>query len=215
MATDLADIVRRIEGADWDALYPRLMDYADLTLRSALGWSRVDIKRGRPCVEGLDAEWFISEAIDKTMAGTRKWDPESIDLYWHLHETVRSLIHSQATSKTVLARQHPNGDGFDPIDNMADTSPTPDEGVVSQEISKLRQEHFLAFRESIAGDKELCELMEAFTAEYTDPKDIADVSSLAPERVSELKRKFRAKYLNFTDKYKGPLEKSDLVREQK
>ena len=218
MTIDLSDIRRRIAAADWETLQPRLMDFADLTLRFYNTKDGDRQKNGIPCIEGKDAHSFLNEAIDKTLDGTRKWNPQAVDLYWHLHETIRSLINSHIKSRVVTSRLHPHNtpEGIvDPIDVSPDTRSGPSDTALYSEIADLRLKHILAFRESIAGDPELMELFEALDAGYTTPRDIAESTDLKPERVSELKRKLLTKYIKFTRMYTGPLEMSDLVRERK
>lgn len=218
MAIDVSDIAARINGAPWDTMYPQLLDYADFTLRQGLGSGAEADKRGRPCIEGRDAEWFLSTAIEKTLDGTRRWDPASVDLCRHLREAMRSLIDSHLKSGVVRRRKDSSETDVGivaPVEAHADHSPSPAERVANDETSAERKKHVLAFKAALATDAELLELFEAYDAGYVTPRDIAAVTSLSEERISELKRKFLAKYQKFTKAYTGPLQTADLVRRRK
>ena len=214
MAHDLSDIAELIRSAPWDSLQPQLLHHADFTMRKGLGWGAAAISDGRPCIEGRDAAWFLDEAIKKTLDGTRKWNPEAVDLRRHLSEVIRSLIDSHLKSVVVRNRINLIADKAGTvasIEGRPDPGPTSADSIARGELLREQNKLIRAFRAHIADDAELIALFDAYDAEYYDPREIAAVTSLKVDRIYELSRKLKTKYVKFTMTYSGPLEQSDLV----
>ncbi len=209
-----AKIEQILEEADWESLYPEIIGFAEMKLRNALGLV-VSKKKGHPIIDGMDANKFLDHAIDKTLSGVRRWDPEETDLKTHLNGVIRSDI-SNLFKKgiAILDSVTVAGEPHRPIDIYPDHSRRPDGKFSEEEFRSLQNAHFRAFHETIQDDPDLKLIFEAYYAGFVKPRDIADVTGLDARKVDELKRKFLRRYLKFTDGYAGPLSKTDLVKEK-
>lgn len=204
-----SEIAKRIESADWNELYPVLILFAETRLRNALK------TKGKPVIEGLDANVLLDRAIDKTLDGTRRWKYGDVSLENHLKGVIRSDISAffkKDIARSVAPPIWTESGPINTIEILGDNHLRPDTTVSDDEHSTLLNEHISAFRESVADDSELVELLDAYDAGYTKPADIAGLTDIDPRRIDELKRKLLTKYLRFTSNYSGVLERADLVR---
>lgn len=209
-----AKIEELLEQADWGSLHPRIIEFAEIRLRSALG-TFVSKEKSHPTIDGIDANKLLYDAIDKTLAGDRHWDPESINLETHLKGVIRSDI-SNLFKKGIAILDSATfaGETHRPIDVYPDHSRRSDKQISEDEFRSLQNEHLMAFYKTIQDDPDLKSIFDAYDAGFIKPREIADVTGLDARKVDELKRKFLRRYLKFTEEYTGPLAKADLVKEK-
>jgi len=213
-----ANIAKRIESADWESLYPVLIDYAELKLRHHIAMG-LNNGNGRPVIDGMDANVLLDIAIDKTLEGVRAWNPDVVDLERHLKETIRSLISAFFKKGVMIIGTAKTADGLqNPIDieytKFDESENAIDDIFGSEEHYKLLEKHLDAFKNSIKECPELIDVFESYAAELTTPKDIADVTGYDVRSVDNLKQKLKRRYIKFTQMYIGPLLKKDLVKEK-
>lgn len=75
---------------DWEDIVPRLLLYAKMKLRRLSARS----------LSGISEEDFVSQAIEKTISGVRKWDKENTTLIDHLIGVVSSDIYNEFRKKS-------------------------------------------------------------------------------------------------------------------
>ncbi len=203
------EVANCIQDANWDDLYPILILFGQTRLQYALK------TMGNPVIEGLDANVLLDQAIDKTLDGTRVWDYTNVDLGTHLKGVIRSDVSSffkKDIASSVVPHVQTEDGPINVVEFIGDNSLRPDSAIANHEYEALKAAHLEAFRASISDDAELVELLDAYDAEFIKPRDIAELTGMDPRRIDELKRKLLTKYLRFTDKYEGVLERADLVR---
>ncbi len=198
-----------IEDADWERITLELYSYADWSIRKLI-W------RGSPAgsdqgsialANGKDAKDYCNEAIRSILdsKSKRHWHPErDPDLQAYLKSTMKSMIwnDSQLLENKTTRRQFPglvNSDGkeVDIIANAVGDDAPPDTELVRQDLQSQQKLLLEAFRKSIASDSELTDLLDAYEAGFTKPRDVAEVTDLSAERIYELNRKLRTKMNNF------------------
>lgn len=203
------EVTNRIQDANWEELYPILIVFGQTRLQHALKTN------GNPVIEGLDANVLLDQAIDKTLDGTRVWDFTNVDLVTHLKGVIRSDVSSffKKDIATMVVPPIQTEDGpINVVEVIGDSSLSPDSAITNHEDESVKAEHLEAFKASITGDAELIELLDAYDAGFTTPRDISELTGMEPRRIDELKRKLLTKYLRFTNKYAGALKRADLVR---
>lgn len=106
---------------DWDDLVPRLLLLAVSRLYR-MTWRG---RRGEAPPGAAEAEDYVNDAIAKTIAGVRIWDPGRCTLFQHLAGVVVSDIGHAATSTenrtTMAPPKDPPGDRWPP--DSADDAP--------------------------------------------------------------------------------------------
>jgi hypothetical protein len=107
---------------DWDDLVPRLLLLAVSRLQR-MTWRG---QRRGPPPGAAEAEDFVNDAISKTIAGVRIWNPEACTLFQHLAGVVVSDISHAAESmenRTTLREAAGNDPGTSLIDDVGDEAP--------------------------------------------------------------------------------------------
>ena len=84
-----------LRSAPWDDIHPRLCLIAFRLLRKHV-WRGI---RGGHVPSGLEAADFVNRAIEKTLDGTRYWDPSEQELFDHLVDVMRSDISGESKKK--------------------------------------------------------------------------------------------------------------------
>lgn len=137
---DLGSIYVRVEhkdekkfdwsSCDWEQITPRLLLYAKKKM-VGYGW-----RSGNGRIY-LSPEDIVHTAIIKTMSGERQWNPEKVDLFFHLIMTIRSILSN-------LSRSGDNrfvGELVSPED-VQEASPNNPEAIAE---SRSQLSHLLAF----------------------------------------------------------------------
>src|SRR5262249_3871123 len=110
------------QAQDWDDLVPRLLLLAVSRLQR-MTWRGQ--RRGSP-PGAREAEDFVNDAISKTIAGVRIWNPEACTLFQHVAGVIVSDISHAAESmenRTTLREAAGNDPGTSPIADVGDDAP--------------------------------------------------------------------------------------------
>lgn len=169
-----SDVAKRLNEADWDSLVPRLLGHAIANIYDPF----------RLLPGGLSAEDIVHEAVAKVLNGERKWDPvRQPDLEAHL----KSIIDSMLSSKGLFGRKE-----WETVANVEDpaewerfASRLPNLGGTCHDAEVVLN----ALRESIRGDQELLDMLEAVLEGFDRPQEITELTGIPVKRVYELQRK--------------------------
>lgn len=157
------------QAQDWDDLVPRLLLLA-MTRLQRMTWRG----RRREAPPGAaEAEDFVNDAIAKTMAGLRMWNPQACTLFQHLAGVVVSDVSHAAASvenRSLVAADPPGeaGDAPWPPDVRDDT---PDQ----ERITVWRAEQRRLLDHLAAVDGELAQMAELMLV-----RDLQETDELAP-----------------------------------
>ena len=169
---------------DWDDLVPRLLLLAVSRL-SRMTWRG---RRRGPVPGGAQPEDFVNDAIAKTMAGIREWDPDRCTLFQHLAGAVVSDISHAAESAdnrtTVSAAAAPDDAPWPP--DTADGDPGPEAAVLWQSEQRRLIDH-------LDGIDPRLGRMAALMLEE-DRRETADLClalDLAPSEVANLRKRLK------------------------
>lgn len=101
---DSARLRAALGEADWEKLLPGLIAYAAGRLRR-VGWAAGrDVEPSK-----LSVEQLVNSAVLGCLDGSRRWDPEAVDLAGFLRGVIRSLASSEK-KKAVRAKTDARGD---------------------------------------------------------------------------------------------------------
>lgn len=193
-----ADILERLEAANWEHMALALTDYALFKVRR-LKWRTGD-KESLP--KGMTAEDLACEAIEKVWSGERQWNPtESPDLLAFLKSVVDSLVsHLVLSADHLYVQRMPetsDGREIEELLKVADPSSDTAQDIVTVQhdpeclvISRMTAERFVgALFEEIAGDGELEGMVTALMGGAVKPKEIAKEMGIEVERVYKLRER--------------------------
>lgn len=196
---------RLLAAQDWPATTPGLLDHADRLIRR---YSWRGAWAGRPTddeealADGLSAHDFLDEAISRLLQGSRTLNSE-LELVANLKRIISSLVWSwkkrsdRKPLRDISLLAPPDELGLEPLEKVADEQSYGVTAVEKAERLGAQRELLKGFCDSIASDKELAELLEAYRAEYYKPREIAEITGIPAERVSELKRKLQDRFERF------------------
>lgn len=170
--------------ADWEALLPNLVAFASSALRRA-GW-----KAGRDEEPSrMSVEQLVNTAIEHCLDGSRKWNPDAVDLPGFLRGVIRSLLSAakrfDATHRVLAASDAD-------IERAAAPDGSPEEELLAEE----RQRELLdGFEDCIRGDPELLALYAVILEGTTKREEIAAALGWSADRVSVVKKKLQRRFL--------------------
>jgi hypothetical protein len=147
---------------------------------------------GRPLANGVGADEFVSEAVDKLWSGSRAYRAD-LSLEENIQRVVSSDIWNwlQKSKKCplldrgALESEVPNGD---PVDQALDSA-TFDDAASKAERQSIQRQLLGGFEAFVADDEELSMMLLAYEEGWTKPADIERETGIPAQRVSELKRK--------------------------
>lgn len=170
----MPDLLARLK-AELPRLYPGLLIHA-VRIARRTRWAS-----GSEETIAQAAKDVLQEAVLAVADGTRKWDPERVDLERFLKEAMRSIASNRAAN-TETKRT---------MSDLNDTHPAPSNphlDYLSQEACAAIEAEALA----AAGDDPELELI---VTELIDgnhkPRDIAEATGLAVEKVYTVVQRFR------------------------
>lgn len=147
--------------------------------------------------EGHDPDDLLSEAVTRTLEGTRTWNQTSVDIFGHLLGVMKSISSHWAESvskrgastytESEVTRVLSDGKSVNELEQHKSSRPGPDRVLeAGQQLLLLEN----AFKE----DREVTELIEALKAEFTGP-EIRTLLGISPTeyetRMKRLRRKAR------------------------
>jgi hypothetical protein len=174
---------------DWNDLVPRLL-LLGVSRLYRMTWRG---RRGEAPPGAAEAEDYVNDAISKTIAGVRVWNPENCTLFQHLAGVVVSDISHAATSMenrgTVAPPGNPDNPGWPP--DPADDAPDQERAAEW----RSQQRHLLDHLNGIDPDlARMAELMLGRDMQETDAlsRELGVPASEIANRRKRLKRAVRA-----------------------
>lgn len=173
--------------------------HADSTIRKYIwrGFRRTASQASSAvCAGDRTADDFVFDALSKLIDGTRTYDPER-PLLENLNSITDSLIssHKKSSDRTPLidsaVSQTDDGRDIDPISTAQETSGSAEAVIVSLENRVAQVEAFNTLREHFEGNEDMLVYLDAMREGFFLPREIADLTHLTAERVSELRRTAR------------------------
>jgi len=191
------DLARQLDRPDFQDVYIKVLHFADIRMRRYFWRGKRASSLGANCellVDGKGAADFVQDALTRLCDGSRKYNAERT-LEENLKSTVDSIIwsHKKASDRKPILDVDPirmeDGQEIELIQQAPDPATKEGEEVVKQEILRDEEAAFRIFRNSLDGDDELTALADAYAAEFFVTGEIAELTGIPAERVSELKRK--------------------------
>ena len=183
-----SDVLRRLNEADWDQIYPELVLYAKFRLEP-ISWLG-----GHP-PGGTQAEDLVQEAIESLFIGRRTWDvAKHPNLVGVLKGIIKSLVSHQTKAKDNQTRQALSEDagvdgwGHDALSN----NPSPEESLVFKEQ--------IAQMESQLEDDEEAGLVFLYLLENAKSQKIAEELGMPVTKVYVITRRVRRKLQDYRPK---------------
>ena len=176
-----SDVLRRLEEANWDQIFPKLVVYAQFRLK-AISWPG-----GHPS-GGTQAEDLAQEAIKLLYIGQRTWDAaKHPSLEAVLKGIIKSLVSHQTKAKDNQTRQALSEDagvdgwGHDALSN----NPSPEESLVFKEQ--------IAQIESLLEDDEEAGLVFLYLLENAKSQEIAEELGMPVTEIYVITRRVHRK----------------------
>jgi hypothetical protein len=178
----MRDVRSALREADWDALLPRLVAYAERRIRR-VGW--IIGKDEEP--SAMSVEEVINDAIDRCLTGSRTWgvdDPPELGAF--LCGVIRSIT---SISRKKLKRNRTDSvedRGVEPAD------PTPSiESILSDEDDEGRRAVRAAVEACVKGDDKLESLYLAIIGGDVKREAIASTLGWSPDEVTAARNKLQ------------------------
>lgn len=163
------DTLRQLRNADWENISLRLLKFA------------ITIGGNSVIAKGMDSQDVVKDIIAKTFSGERKWNPE-IALYVHLKEAVRSTLSNKGLFASRDRRDHVS-------------TATIELDISEEQIESALTDELIHMKKLIANNLDLLKVFEAILNGELAPRDIANITGIKPERVSEYKRMLKQYWL--------------------
>jgi hypothetical protein len=183
------------QAQDWDDLVPRLLLLAVSRLQR-MTWRG---QRRGPPPGAAEAEDFVNDAISKTIAGVRIWNPQACTLFQHLAGVVVSDISHAAGSmenRSTLREAAGSGAGMSLVADVGDGAPDQE----SVAVWRSEQRRLLAHLDRVdPGLRAMAELM--LTQDMQETADLSRAMDVPAAEVANrrkrLKRAVRAYLTEF------------------
>lgn len=181
---------------DVDDVLLKAAMHADTTMRKYV-WRgfRPSVSRQTKLMVGdKAAEDFVAVAVERLCEGTRQY-LQTKSLLENLNSVTDSLIWSDKKSSDragivdYVDEMDKDGLPFDPITTAVAPRPSVSENVVDEEIRQTQNKCFQMLKASFDGDKQMQDYLEALSAGYCKPAEIAEVIGIEVKEVYELRRK--------------------------
>lgn len=194
--------------ADWDALTPRLLHYADYLI-CRIRWRGAYLISGSnfsPCGDSFSAEDALNQAVDSFLDRRRSYQ-RSVSLEQNLKGAIMSIVSNwnKSSARKPLVEINPQNSNDTHYTKACEEITDPDDSALQKTLRSERSAYQAvaldAFRASLGDDRELLTLLEAYTKEFYKPRDIEIHTGIPTERVFELKRKLRLRMSRFISKY--------------
>lgn len=185
-----------LEKTDWKRIHLQLEEYA-LYKAKRLHW-RSGIYRDLP--QGKTPKDIAQEAIEKTLAEERNWDPEKQpDILAFLKSVVDSLINHlvQSQNHRKLQPLPENGDGNIREDIVQEWNPNPplnpEEELLNKEEEERADRIMSMMFDAVAGDADLEIILDARTEGCVKAEEIAETKNMDIKKVYNLIKKLKRK----------------------
>src|ERR1051325_77976 len=183
---------------DFDQVMLLAVGHADITMRKYI-WRgfRPRISSWTELIVGdKTAEDFVNEALKRLCEGTRTYNP-SKSLLENLNSVTDSLIWSakKSSDRTGVVdfaeETKEDSPASDPISTALGSELPADAKLLQDEIVAEQRKCFQMLKASFDGDKEMQEYLDALSARYFDPADIAELTGIPAPKIYELRRKLK------------------------
>lgn len=175
------DITERLESEDLELICGSLVAYVINRAKMMYGWH---VDRNGLLPDSMSPVDMAYTAIKQTITGERTWNEERHpDLIMHLKSTVNSYLSNCYRSWTnrFVRRYEPED-----LQRLPDRSHS---GRLDGLVSRLIVEKML---ETMVGEPELIEVIEAALGGYEKPAEIAEVIGVEPEEIYRRMRRIRS-----------------------
>ncbi len=167
---------------DWEDLVPRLLLLAVSRL-SRMTWR--GHRRG-PTPGAAQAEDFVNDAIAKTMAGIRVWDPDRCTLFQHLAGAIVSDISHAAESFDNRLTAAPADPDAEWPPETADAAPDPEQAALWQSEQQRLIDH-LDGVDPVLARMATCMLVE----DRREAADLCLALDVSPSEVANLRKRLK------------------------
>lgn len=198
------DKLNLLKRQDWPAIYKNLVKYSYWKLKK-IQWH---------CGNKTSPEDIVDEAIENLWDGTRKWNPNRVDIECFLRGVVNSkvshIITSAEQSKFIninsKAQSDQNDNGFSECDRL-DTlllhnsqAVSPESVLLKKEKQEVAQKILDGIIDNCSGDDELEKIMDCLFDGIDKDSEMAERTKIPIERIYEIRRKLKAKAKVIFDK---------------
>lgn len=175
-------IKEHIEKADWREITLRLASYA---LKRARYVFRIkDDTAVLPM--GFSVKSVVQEAIRKLLDGTRKWDPDKVDLFGFLMGAVKSEIgHLLELQDNQLTDRRCT---LEDLDALKGEGPNPEQTLIENENKKIFDLAYQSLIEQAEANSEYGMIALCIMQGVSKPADIAKETGIEITRVYYLKK---------------------------
>jgi hypothetical protein len=172
-------IKEHIEAADWPEITRKLAAYARYFFKIR------DNQAVLPM--GSSVESAVHEAIRKLLDGTRRWNPENVDLLGFLKGVVKSEI-----SHLLSLKEASLTTSVDPenIEKYQSESPNPEQAVIAKENSRLVKIVHQKLIEQAESDSDYLSVALCLESGIHKPKDIAQEMDLDVGEVYKIRKRW-------------------------
>ncbi|MGD9950457.1 MAG: hypothetical protein AB7U29_18555 [Desulfobulbus sp.] len=178
-------IKEHIENADWRDITLKLASYASKRARYVF-----KIQNNSSVLPmGFSVESVVQEAIRKLLDGTRKWNPDSVDLLGFLRGAVKSEIGHlmELIDNQMMDRRYV----LDDIEDLGNAELSPEQALIEKEYNNNVDFAYQRLMEDAEADPEYEMIALCIMQDITKPADIAKETGIDINRVYYLKKIWR------------------------
>ena len=201
--TDSANEARALlEKHPWEVTLPLLVGYAQARTRHRW-WGGLTDGRLPGGKEAVDVAY---EAVEKTLSGTRGWDPAvQPDLVQHLKNVIESDLHHLAVgfeNRRVLTEAVLDGRAADPapggfLSQVPGAGPTPAEAAIRREEEREARAFADAFLATLEHEPLLRSVVQCIFDGVVKPAEVAARIGASPTGVYNVRKRLQRKLLVF------------------
>jgi hypothetical protein len=170
---------------NWEDLIPRLLLLAISRLRR-MSWHGE--RRGAP-PGAAEAEDFVNDAVSKTIAGIRIWNPTACSLFQHLAGVIVSDISHAAQSAENRATLR---DGGPPMGGASLTAAIADAAPSQESVAAWRSEQRRLLDHLTAADADLGRMAELMLlGDMQETADLSRVLGIPPAEVANRRKRLK------------------------
>ena len=178
-------VKEHIEKADWHEITIKLASYASKRARSVF---RI---RDNTAVlpMGFSVESVVQEAIRKFLDGTRKWNPDKVDLLGFLMGAIRSEIgHLMGSMDNQMTDRYCAPED---LEGFSDGGLNPEQSLTEKERHNIIESVYQRLIEEAEADSEYGMIALCIMQGATKPADIARETSMDINKVYSLKKRWQ------------------------
>jgi len=173
------------QAQNWDDLVPRLLLLAVSRLQR-MTWRG---QRRGPPPGAAEAEDFVNDAISKTIAGVRIWNPEACTLFQHLAGVIVSDVSHAAESmenRTTLREAAGNDPGASLVAEVGDAAPDQEATAVWRSEQRRLLDHLARVDPAL---RTMAELM--LVQDMQETADLSRAMAVPPAEVANRRKRLK------------------------